>query len=129
MRSLLENIKDSIADAALLEMGVGLLTKTELRSKPDSETVRIQEKGFFQNLTDTLADAALLEMGAEVFYAPRNMRRAFSESLEEHLVEIAYAEASDYDEIHKSILREHTANQRVHTEECQYGDNDACFVH
>jgi hypothetical protein len=86
---------------------------------------------LLKNIAGSLADAAVLEMGAEVIYAPRNPGRAFRELLEEHLVEIAYAEAADYDEIHKAILRERTENEneRIHDDECRYGDNDVCLAH
>lgn len=83
-------------------------------------------KNILKNITDSLADAALLEMGVDVVYAPGNLRRAFRETLEEFLVEIAYAEAADYDQIHTAILREHKENERGHTDVCHYGDNDVC---
>jgi hypothetical protein len=31
----------------------------------------------------------------------------FEETLEENLIEVAFAEAADYDDIHTAILREH----------------------
>jgi hypothetical protein len=31
----------------------------------------------------------------------------FKETLEENLIEVAFAEAADYDDIHTAILREH----------------------
>ncbi len=86
-------------------------------------------KKFFKKLEEILADAALLETGVDVASTPGNLRHAFKESLEEHLVEVAYAEAADYDQIHEAILREHSrGDQQVHPDECQYGDNDFCFV-
>ncbi len=87
-------------------------------------------KKLFKDLEETLADAALLEMGVDVAYTTRSLKQLNKESLEEHLVEIAFAEAADYDQIHSAIQREHLkADDQVHTDECQYGDNDMCFVH
>jgi hypothetical protein len=87
-------------------------------------------KKIMQKITDTLADAALLEMGVEASYPVGNRVKIFRESLEDHLVEIAFAEAADYDQIHEAILREHfKADDQVHDDDCQYGDNDACFAH
>jgi hypothetical protein len=78
-------------------------------------------KKFFKKLEETLADAALLEMGVDVTYTPGGLRHAFKEA--------AYAEAADYDQIQEAILREHSrGDQQVHPDECQYGDNDFCFV-
>ena len=85
---------------------------------------------FFQNLQETFADAALLEMGVNLYGYPAATEHDFKESLEEEFVEVAFAEAADYDDIHKAILREHEEkNDRVHPDDCQYGDNDICFVH
>lgn len=87
-------------------------------------------KKLFRKLEETLADAALLEMGMDAAYAPRKREQAFRESLENHLVEIAFAEAANYDEIHEAILREHIRDDgRIHPDDCHYGDNDACFAH
>jgi len=82
---------------------------------------------ILQKITDTLADAALLEMGVPVAYT-RSLRQV-SESLEENLVEVAFAEEADFDEIHDAILKEHRDERDVaHPDDCQYGDNDLCFV-
>lgn len=87
-------------------------------------------KTFLKNLQETMADAALLEMGVDAAYTPRSVKHTVRESLEENLVEIAFAEAADYDQIHEAIMREHfKADDQVHADECQYGDNDICFVH
>jgi hypothetical protein len=84
-------------------------------------------KKFLQKIEETLADAALLEMGVEVASTEQPM--AIRESLEENLIEVAFAEEADYDEIHEAILREHRrADDLVRFDDCQYGDNDACFV-
>jgi len=84
-------------------------------------------KRFFRNIEETLADAALLEMGVEVA-AVRSIDPA-RESLEENLIEVAFAEEADYDDIHEAILQEHIeARDIAHPDDCQYGDNDLCFV-
>jgi glutamate dehydrogenase/leucine dehydrogenase len=85
-------------------------------------------KRFLQNLTDTLADAAMLEMGVNVA-TPAATAGTVHESLEENLIEVAFAEAADYDDIHEAILREHRSEQDIaHPDDCQYGDNDLCFA-
>ena len=84
-------------------------------------------KRFLKNIEDALADSALLEMGVAV--ASVEQPKAIRETLEENLIEIAFAEAGDYDQIHKAILREHRrADDLVRFDDCQYGDNGACFV-
>ncbi len=78
-------------------------------------------------ITDMLADAALLETGLDVsrIEQPKTAR----ETLEENLIEVAFAEAGEYDQIHKAILREHRReNDMVRPDDCQYGDNDVCFA-
>jgi hypothetical protein len=85
-------------------------------------------KKLMQKLEDTFADAALLEMGIVDRFSPATRRLAFAEALEENLVEVAYAEAADYEEIHKAILREHESVMDIaHPDTCQYGDKDLCF--
>jgi hypothetical protein len=86
-------------------------------------------KKLFRKIEEMLADAALLEEGVSVDLAPAPLKQSFAEALEEKLVEVAYAEAADYDEIHEAILREHDKDGgQVHPDDCQYGDNDLCFV-
>ncbi len=85
-------------------------------------------KRFLNRLTDMLADAALLEMGINVA-TPVTKAQAERETLEENLIEIAFAEAADFDDIHKAILWEHRSERDIfHPDDCQYGDNDICFV-
>jgi hypothetical protein len=85
-------------------------------------------KRFLNRITDMLADAALLEMG--VIVAAHDVKTEMvRETLEENLIEVAFAEAADYDDIHKEILREHRSERDIsHPDDCQYGDNDICFV-
>jgi hypothetical protein len=85
-------------------------------------------KRLLNKITDMLADAALLEMGVHVF-TPVVPAGTPHETLEENFIEIAFAEAADYDDIHKAILREHQSERGfAHPDECGYGDNDMCFV-
>jgi len=84
-------------------------------------------KRFLKNIEDALADSALLEMGVAV--ASVEQTKAVRETLEENLIEVAFAEAGEYDQIHKAILREHRReNDMVRPDDCQYGDNDVCFA-
>jgi hypothetical protein len=87
-------------------------------------------KNILKNITDMLADAALLEMGVQGQGIDKRLLRPEQESLEENLIEVAFAEAADYDQIHEAIMREHfKAEDQIHADECQYGDNDVCFAH
>jgi hypothetical protein len=84
-------------------------------------------KRFLQNIEDALADSALLEMGVAV--APIEQPKAIRESLEENLIEVAFAEEADYDRIHEDILRGHRrATDIAHQGDCHFGDNEVCFV-
>ena len=84
-------------------------------------------KRFLQNIEDALADSALLEMGVAVGLVEQP--KAVRESLEENFIEVAFAEAADYDQIHEAILREHRrADDMARPDECRYGDNEVCFV-
>jgi hypothetical protein len=84
-------------------------------------------KRFLKNIEDALADSALLEMGVAV--APVENSNGFRETLEENLIEVAFAEAADYDQIHEAILREHRrADDMIRPDDCGYGDNEVCFA-
>ena len=86
-------------------------------------------KRLLNKITDILADAALQEMGVDTAMAPALRLRRDRETLEENLIEVAFAEAADYDDIHEAILREHLQERDIaHPDDCQYGDNDLCFV-
>jgi hypothetical protein len=85
-------------------------------------------KRLLNKITDMLADAALLEMGVHAA-APAAAAGSARQTLEETLIEVAFAEAADYDDIHEAILREHRQERDIaHPDDCQYGDNDLCFV-
>jgi hypothetical protein len=64
-------------------------------------------KTFFKNLLDNLTEAAMLEEGIRMETPAAGVCDPFEETLEENLIEIAFAEAADYDDIHTAILREH----------------------
>ena len=86
-------------------------------------------KNLFKNVSDSLTDAALLEMGVDASIVPALRSDHDRETLEENLIEVAFAEAADYDDIHEAILREHRKEMDViHPDDCQYGDNDLCYV-
>jgi DNA-binding FadR family transcriptional regulator len=84
-------------------------------------------KRFLKNIEDALADSALLEMGVDI--SRIEQLKAVRETLEENLIEVAFAEAGEYDQIHEAILREHwRENDMVRPDDCHYGDNDVCFA-
>jgi hypothetical protein len=64
-------------------------------------------KTFFKNLMDSLTEAAMLEEGIRLEPATPAVCDPFEESLEENLMEVAFAEADDYDDIHTAVLNEH----------------------
>ena len=64
-------------------------------------------KTLFKNLLDNLTDAVMLEEGIRLEPAAPAVCDPFEESLEENLIEVAFAEAADYDDIHTAIIREH----------------------
>jgi len=64
-------------------------------------------KTFFKNLIDKLTEAAMLEEGIRLETPATAVCDPFKETLEENLIEVAFAEAADYDDIHTAILREH----------------------
>ena len=52
-------------------------------------------------------EAAMEEEGSTLGPQPAEICDPFEESLEENLIEVAFAEAADYDDIHKAIIHEH----------------------
>jgi hypothetical protein len=64
-------------------------------------------KTLFKNMLDRLTEAAMFEEGIRLEPAAAAVCDPFKETFEEHLIEIAFAEAADYDDIHEAILREH----------------------
>lgn len=72
-------------------------------------------KKYMQAIQDMLADAALFEMGVAITTVPVRIDREYAGTLEENFVEVAFAEAGDYDQIHEAILREHRRLGVCHT--------------
>jgi len=64
-------------------------------------------KSFLKRTEYLIDEAAMEEEGSTLGPAPAETCDPFEESLEEHLMEVAFAEAADYDDIHTAILREH----------------------
>lgn len=62
---------------------------------------------FWKNTKYLIDEAAMEEEGSNLGPAPAEACDPLKESIEENLVEVAFAEAADYDDIHKAILREH----------------------
>lgn len=64
-------------------------------------------KTLFKRMEVLMAEVAMKEEGTRLGAVPEEACDPFEESLEENLIEIAFAEAADYDDIHTAILREH----------------------
>lgn len=64
-------------------------------------------KTLFKKTVSRLAEAAVLEEGVQLNAIPGALCNPLEETLEDNLIEVAFAEAADYDDIHKAILREH----------------------
>lgn len=62
---------------------------------------------LLEKLEKIFADAALLEMGIDLGRHAAAVKHSLREELEEDFMEIAFAEAADYEDIHSAILREH----------------------
>ncbi len=67
-------------------------------------------KRFFRKLVDTLAQAAMLEEGVRLDLTTVPGCEPLKETVAENFAEIAFAEESDYEAIHETILREHRAH-------------------
>ena len=64
-------------------------------------------KTLYKRTEDLLAEAAMEEEGTSLGEVKVAACDPCKESLEEYLIEVAFAEAADYDDIHEAILREH----------------------
>jgi len=64
-------------------------------------------KRFLKKTEYLIDEAAMEEEGAIPGPVPAEACDPFEEALEEHLMEVAFAEAADYDDIHKAIMHEH----------------------
>ena len=82
-------------------------------------------KRLLRSIENVLTDAALLEEGAGGTLNAESLR-ADRETLEENLIEIAFAEAAEYDDIHRAIVREHRdGRDKARRDEC---NSELCFV-
>jgi hypothetical protein len=85
-------------------------------------------KRLFKNMEKTFADAAFFEEGVDIV-SPNRRPQTDAETLEENLIEVAFAEAADYEDIHKAILAERRSERDISPpDDCQYGDNEMCFL-
>ena len=64
-------------------------------------------KMTIKNVHYLIEEAAMKEEGSTLGPAPVEACDPFKETLEENLMEVAFAEADDYDDIHKAIMHEH----------------------
>jgi len=86
-------------------------------------------KKLFKQLEETLADAALCEMGVDMPVTGGHRSIIGRETLEENLIEVAFAEAADFEDIHRAIIREHReAWKPAHPDDYRRGGDDLCFV-
>ena len=65
---------------------------------------------LLEKIETTFADAALLEMGIDPDRPAAAVKHSLRNELEEEFIEIAFAEAADYEDIHSAILKEHGRN-------------------
>jgi hypothetical protein len=86
-------------------------------------------KRLFKQMEETLADAALLERGVGLPVTGGHRSMTGRETVEENLIEVAFAEAADFEDIHRAIIREHReAWNLAHPDDCAQGGSDLCFV-
>lgn len=62
---------------------------------------------LLDKLEKIFADAAFLEMGVDVERPAAAVKHSLRDELEEDFMEIAFAEAADYEDIHSALLNEH----------------------
>lgn len=85
-------------------------------------------KRILKRIEEMLTEAALLEAGVGGAL-PTEGRGAAREPIGENLVEVAFAKAADYDDIHSAILREHREERDIsHPDDGGEGDNELCFA-
>ncbi len=89
-------------------------------------------QSLFERMEERLAASALAEFGVTdslELAVRRTTVHTFADSMEEKLVEVAFAEAADYDDIHKALAAEKREAERlIKPDDCQYGDNDLCYT-
>jgi hypothetical protein len=89
-------------------------------------------QSLLAKVEDRLAAAALAEFGvtdSHKLAVGRTPLHTFAEAVEEKLVEVAFAEAADYEDIHQALVAEkRTLERLVKPDDCQFADNDLCFA-
>jgi len=89
-------------------------------------------QSLFERVEERLAASALAEFGVTdslELAVRRTPVHTFAESVEENLVEVAFAEAADYEDIHRALAAEKREAERlIKPDDCQYGDNDLCYA-
>lgn len=89
-------------------------------------------QSLLERVEERLAASALAELGVAdslELAVKRTPVHTFAENVEEKLVEVAFAEAADYEDIHKALAAEKRETERlVQPDDCQYGDNDLCYT-
>ncbi len=89
-------------------------------------------QSLFERMDELLAASALAEFGVTDsldLAVKRTPMHTFAESVEKKLVEVAFAEAADYEDIHNAMVAEkRTIERLVKPDDCQYADNDLCFT-
>lgn len=87
---------------------------------------------LFERAGEQLTAATLAEFGVAdslelaVRWTPVH---TFVESMQGKLIAVAFAEAADYEDIHKAIAAEKREDDRlIKPDDCQYGDNDLCYA-
>jgi len=65
---------------------------------------------LFKRAEDLMAEAAMEEEGTSLGAAKSEACDPYKESFEEILMEVAFAEAADFEDIHSAILHEHFRN-------------------
>lgn len=85
-------------------------------------------KTLFRKRIDKPADSAMPDVTARALYEQelRTPVQGFAEAMDERLAMVAYAEAADYEDIRRPLDIEH--GETIHPDECQFGDNDLCYV-
>jgi len=89
-------------------------------------------QSLFERAEERLTAAALAEFGVTdslELAVRRKPVRTFAENMEEKLIEVAFAEAADYEDIHNALAAEQREAERlIKPDDCQYGDNDLCYA-
>jgi hypothetical protein len=113
---------------------VTLLSNVTFSKKEDNamKTILKTIQSLFERMEERLAASALAEFGVTDsldLVVKKTPMHTFAETVEETLVEVAFAEAADYEDIHKALAAEKREAERlIKPDDCQYGDNDLCYA-